>query len=87
MSTNESTTRLSVDISELKKNFQEASRQVRLANSEFKAATAGMDNWAKSADGISAKTKQLNGVLDAQESQLESLKSQYAQVVEAEGDT
>ena len=25
--------------------MQEASRSVRLANSEFKAATAGMDDW------------------------------------------
>ena len=51
----DTTTRFRVDISELKKSFQEAQRQVRLANSEFQAATAGMDNWGQSADGLSAK--------------------------------
>lgn len=83
---NETTTKFKVDISELKKEFQEASRQVRLANSEFKAATAGMDSWGTSADGISAKTKQLNTVLDAQKQQLSSLKQQYALVSAEQGE-
>lgn len=83
---NETTTKFKVDISELKKNFQEASRQIRLANSEFKAATAGMDKWSTSADGISAKLKQLDSVLDAQKKQLQSLSQQYAEVVAEQGE-
>ena len=55
---NETTTQFKVDISELKSQFQEAQRTIKLANSEFKAATAGMDDWGKSADGISAKITQ-----------------------------
>ena len=62
---NETTTKFKVDISELKKGIQEANRQIRLANSEFKAATAGMDDWSKSADGVSVKITQLNSVLTA----------------------
>ena len=46
MPKNETTTKFKVDISELKKGIQEANRQIRLANSEFKAATAGMDDWS-----------------------------------------
>lgn len=83
---NETTTKFKVDISELKSQFQEASRQVRIANSEFKAATAGMDNWTKSADGVSAKTKQLTSVLTAQKSQLQSLEQQYALVTQEQGE-
>lgn len=83
---NETTTKFKVDISELKKNFQEASRQIRLANSEFKAATAGMTSWSKSADGISAKLKQLDSVLNAQKKQLQSLSQQYAEVVAEQGE-
>lgn len=82
----ETTTKFKVDISELKKQFQEASRQVRIANSEFKAATAGMDNWATSADGVSAKTKQLSDVLSAQKTQLKSLEDQYALVSKEQGE-
>lgn len=81
----ETTAKFKADITELKSAFQEASRQVRLANSEFKAATAGLDNWNQSADGLSAKITQLNGVLSAQKSQLSSLEKQYELTVQQQG--
>ena len=83
---NETTTKFKVDISELKKGIQEANRQIRLANSEFKVATAGMDDWSKSADGVSAKITQLNSVLTAQKSKLENLEKQYELVVQEQGE-
>lgn len=83
---NETTTKFKVDISELKKGIQDAQRQIRLANSEFKAATAGMDNWSKSADGLSAKITQLNSVLTAEKAKLESLEKQYALVSKEQGE-
>lgn len=79
------TTKFKVDVSELKSQFTEARRQIQLANSEFKAATGGMDDWTKSADGLSAKLKQLDGVLQAQKTQLKSLEEQYALVVKEQG--
>ncbi|MCC8069427.1 MAG: hypothetical protein LIO71_06735, partial [Ruminococcus sp.] len=87
MATNEeTTTKFKVDISQLKAQFQEAQRSIRLVNSEFKNATAGMDDWSKTSDGLNAKIKQLNGVLDSEKSKLNSLKEQYALVVQQEGD-
>lgn len=83
---NESTTKFKADISELKAAFQEAQRQVRLANSEFKAATAGMDKWSDSADGLSAKIKQLNSVLDAEKAKLANLEDQYRLVAKEQGE-
>ena len=83
---NETTTKFKVDISELKKGIQDAQRQIRLANSEFKAATAGMDNWGKSADGLSAKINQLNSVLTAEKAKLENLEKQYALVAKEQGE-
>ena len=80
------TTRFTVDISDLKANIQEANRQIKLANSEFKAASAGMDDWSSSADGLSAKLKQLNTVHDAENKKLDSLKRQYNLVVEQQGE-
>lgn len=85
MANEETTTRFKVDISQLKAQFQEAQRQIRLVNSEFKNATAGMDDWSKTSDGLSAKIKQMNGVLDSEKSKLASLKQQYALVVQQEG--
>ena len=82
----ETTTKFKVDISELKKGIQDAKRQIRLANAEFKAASSGMDDWSKSADGISAKLKQLKSVLSSQESILNALKQQYKQVADEQGE-
>ena len=83
---NETTTKFKVDISELKSQFTEARRQIQLANSEFKAATGGMDDWTKSSDGLSAKLKQLGDTLGAQKTQLKSLEDQYALVVKEQGE-
>lgn len=85
MAENESTTRFKADISELKASFQEAQRSIKLVNSEFNAATAGMDDWASNADGLSAKLKQLHGVLDAEKKKLSSLEEQYRRTVEEQG--
>lgn len=82
----ESTTKFKADISQLKSAMQEASRQVRLANSEFKAATAGMDNWSRSADGLTAKVKQLDSVLGAQKGKLSSLEKQYELTAKEQGE-
>src|SRR5919199_3434312 len=64
------TTKFKVDISDLKSNITEANRLIKLSNSEFRAASDGTDKWSKSAEGINAKIKNLNTVLDAQKSKL-----------------
>ena len=80
------TTRFNVDISQLKKSMQDAQRQIRLANAEFKAASSGMDDWAHSADGIGAKLKQLDTTLSSQKTILQGLKDQYRMVAEEQGE-
>ena len=49
------TTKFSFDISDLKAGITEANKQIKLANAEFKAASAGMDDWQKSTEGVQAK--------------------------------
>lgn len=87
MADTEYTAKFNIDITDLKKGMQQANQLMRVANSEFKAATGGMDRWSESADGLSAKIKQLNAVQDAQKAKLKVLQAQYAQVVEAEGES
>lgn len=79
----EITTKFSVDISDLKKGISEANQQIKLANAEFKAATAGMDDWASSADGIRAKLAQLESTLDAQKRKYESYAEELRRTEEA----
>lgn len=85
MADNESTVKLRADIASLKAGMQAAARQVRLANSEFKAATAGMDNWNQSATGLQAKLKQLDSTLKAQKKQVEMANEEYEKTVQLYG--
>ena len=80
MPENVTTAKFNVDISDLKKNIQEANRQIKLTNAEFKAASAGMGNWAKSADGLSAKVNQLQKNLKSQKTILGEYKKQLEQI-------
>lgn len=80
---NETTIKFKVDITDLKRNIQEAQRQIKLANAEFKAASAGMGDWSKSADGLSAKISQLQKTLSSQKSILADYKKQL-ELVEKE---
>lgn len=73
---NETTTKFKVDISELKAAMQEAKRQITLVNSEFKATSSGMDDWKSSTDGVSAKIRSLNKVLEQQENILKAEQEQ-----------
>ena len=83
---NETTTKFKVDISELKSAMQEAKRQIKVTNSEFKAISSSMDNWGKSSDGISAKLKQLDNNLKSQKTILSTLERQYELTVQQMGE-
>lgn len=80
------TTKFKVDISDLKKGITEANKQIKLANAEFKAATSGMDSWAKSSEGIGAKLKQLQTVLNNQVTKLKAYKDQLKAIEDAESE-
>lgn len=77
---------MGLDVTDLKAGIKEANKQIQLANSEFKAASSGMDDWTKSSEGLSAKIKQLDSVLQMQESKLAGLRAEYDKVVETQGE-
>ena len=86
MANTTSTTTFKADISQLKSQMQAAKRQVQLVNSEFKAATAGMEDWTDSADGLKAKLTQLEGTLKSQKTQLSLLEEEYEKTVAVYGE-
>lgn len=83
---NNPTTTFKVDVSELKAGIQEANRQIKLINSEFKAVSSSMDDWEKSTDGLTAKIKQLSEVEEQEKKKLEILKEQYKLVTQEQGE-
>ena len=82
----ESTAVFRANIASLKKEMQAASRAVKLADAEFRAATAGMDDWGSSADGLEAKLKQLNSTLSAQQKRYNSQKQVLENTIKAYGE-
>lgn len=86
MPDNNTTAKFSVDISDLKKGIQEANRQIRLANAEFKAASASMDKWSTSTSGLAAKIEQTDKVLSNQKKILNSYKQEMEQIIAKYGE-
>lgn len=79
------TLQFQADITDFKAAMQEANQAIKLANSEFKAAASGMDDWGSSTDGLSAKLRQLSAVQEAEQRKLDTLKAAYAAVAEEQG--
>lgn len=77
---------MGMDVTDLKAGISEANKQIQLANSQFKAASSGMDDWTKSTEGLSAKVKQLESVLSSQKSKLAGLKAEYEKVAKEQGE-
>ena len=85
MANNENVTiRFKADIGDLKSGISQANSNIKLANAQFKAASAGMDDWAKSSDGIKAKLNQLGATLSAENTKLNAYKEQLARIQDAE---
>lgn len=82
----ESTMKWKVDISQFKSAITEANNSIKLANSEFKKASAGMDDWTKSEEGLAAKMRQLSAVADAQQRKVDVLRQQYEETAKAQGE-
>lgn len=81
------TLQFQADITDFKAAMQESQRAIKLANSEFAAASSGMDDWSKSTDGLQAKLQQLATVQAAQQQKLAALRAEYDKVVAAEGES
>lgn len=77
---------MGMDVSDLKAGLSEANKQIQKANAEFKSASSGMDDWTKSAEGLEAKIKQLDTVLDMQKKKLAGLNAEYDEVVKSQGE-
>ena len=86
MAKNETTTKFRVDISELKKGIQDANRQIKLANAEFKAASSGMQNWQTTTNGLQSKLTQLDRVLNSQKTILANYERQLELIVAEYGE-
>lgn len=77
--------KFTIDITDLKTGMAEANRLIRVADSSFKAAAAGIGDWSKSADGLSAKIKSLNTIMGIQNQKISALTKEYEKVAAEKG--
>lgn len=70
-----------IDITQLKAGLTTANKLIRESESEFKKASSGLDDWTKSEDGLTARIKSLNSVVEIQGKKVDALKAQYKKLV------
>ena len=74
------------DTVDLKTGIKDIKKELNQANKDFTQATAGMDNWSKSSDGLTAKLKQLDTKLSGQKKTVELYQAEIERVSQLEGD-
>lgn len=77
---------MGLDVTDLKAGINEVKKLVKQSKDEFNVATAGLDKWTKSSDGLTAKLKQLDKQLDAQNKAVAGYKAEIERVSQLEGD-
>lgn len=77
---------MGLDITDLKAGIKEVGKLVQQSRNEFNLASAGLDRWTKSSEGLTAKLNQLDKQLDAQKKAVNGYKSEIARVSQLEGD-
>lgn len=76
---------ISMDTTNAKANIADLNRTIRVLESGFKAASAGLGDWTTSVDGNEARLKSLNGIMDAQKTKISNLTSEYEKIVSEQG--
>lgn len=78
--------RVSLDITDFKTNVSELNRQIKVIDSGFKAAAAGMGDWGASTEGLQSRINSLSGVMDLQRQKIEALNNEYKKVASEKGE-
>lgn len=83
----EASYKYSIDISELKKGITDANRKIKEAQSEFRAASAAMEDWEDTTDGLEAKLKSLDKVQEEEKNKLALVEKQLKLTNEQYGES
>lgn len=78
--------KVDLDVTNFKANINELNRQIRLIDTGFKAAAAGMDDWSKSEEGLQQRIKSLSDMTDLQRQKVANLTSEYTKVAAEKGE-
>lgn len=78
--------KVGLDITDFKANVAELNRQIKVIDTGFKAAAAGMEDWGKSEEGLQTRINALNQITDLQRQKVENLTEIYKKVAAEKGE-
>lgn len=78
--------KVKLDLTEFKANVSQLTQQIRVIDSGFRAAAAGMDDWTASEEGLTARIDALNKRTDLQKQKIANLTEQYKLIAAAKGE-
>ncbi len=82
--------KIGLDTTDWKTGVSQINKDVRVLESGFKAAAAGIDDWKNSAEGLRLRNSTLTDVIDKQKGKVALLEAEYQRLkdeAEANGDT
>ena len=77
---------MGLDVTDLKAGLLETQRAIDKANTEFKSATAGMDNWKDTSEGLSAELEYLNTKLKNQKKNVSGYQAEIEELSKTYGE-
>lgn len=77
---------MNLDVSDIKSGIAEVKKQIQQSKRDFESASAGLDNWKKSSEGLSAKLSQLDSDMKSQGQMVAGYKAEIQRLSEMEGD-
>ncbi|NMC84288.1 MAG: hypothetical protein GYA58_03280 [Anaerolineaceae bacterium] len=86
MSDNPLSGKVSLDTTDFKTAVNQLNREIRLVESGFRAAAAGLGDWANDANGLEMRIKALNETIGLQEQKVQALHNEYQRIAEEKGE-
>jgi phage-related minor tail protein len=77
---------MSLNSAEFQKGLKDVNNRLKIAQSEFKLAGAGVKDFEKSLDGLKAKSKYLQDTLQLQQQKVNQLKERFEQLKATKGE-
>lgn len=77
--------KLGVDTTDFKRGIAAANRELRVLESSFKASSASLGDWSKSASGLEMRIKSLTSQIEIQRLKVSALKENYEKIRAEQG--
>lgn len=79
-------TSLYIDYSDFARGIAEANRLIKLNEQQFKTASASLDDWSNTSEGLETKLKSLSKTIELQKGKVGALEQEYEKVKKEKGE-